>query len=129
MVSPPPFLSLLGIVTDDYKALLPNHLTVSSILYLSRCLSDSIDMRCGMGDREDIPHKLTFKTSVWAEKKLYGSQVEASYAACGVPRICKSFLTSCNWYKTARRKGRRRRRYLQVSGEGWLVAILPSVPP
>lgn len=47
-------------------------------------------MRCGIGDREDIPHKLTFKTSVWAEKKLYGSQVEASYAACGVPPICKS---------------------------------------
>jgi hypothetical protein len=41
--------------------------------------------------REDIPHKFTFKTSVWALKKLYGSQVEASYAACGVPPICKSY--------------------------------------
>ena len=40
---------------------------------------------------EDIPHKFTFKTSVWAEKKLNGSQVEASYAACGVPPICKSY--------------------------------------
>jgi hypothetical protein len=41
--------------------------------------------------RKDLPHKFTFKTRVWAEKKLYGSQVEASYAACGVPPICKSY--------------------------------------
>jgi len=116
-------------VTDDYKALLPNHLSVRS--GPSLC-SNRMSNREMWGDEErrreeDVPHRFTFKTSVWALKKLYGSQVDASYAACGIPPICKSFLTSCNWYSTGRRKKKGRGWYLQVSGDGWFEMILPSV--